>query len=537
MAVIAWAWVFRDVLFRGELLGNVGDARWTIAVHEHWFRVWQGLDSVRDLQYFFPLQRTLGTSDAFLVQGQLYSAARLLGFDFIDSWVSAQLLFYLVGAVGVAFVARRVLASVWSQLAATLLTCASYPMVVGVGHVQLIGFLAFSWVVVGVLDLFQGKTRRGVALIAIVPPLLALSSWYAMVLGAMTVAFLAVFGASVAAPAACVARCRQICSEVWSTLRSVRGAAVVALFVLGWSAVLWVYLPSRNLLPAAEWFEVAIYSPRWSDLLNASEGGGGIWLPVYDRLFEPDSANYEQRRGFTPILFAALAAFGLLQIRRPQGETETTADRYPGRLALVATWLTVLAVALFFVVDERLLGVYRVVWETVPGFDSIRAPFRIQALSYALAIFVVLRSMELWWARAFTPQVARWRRVPAAALSASLIAVIMLEMLRPTTADWTRSEFLPPALLAQVPVVQERCDAVIAPPTNPGEPPWVAAVDAVIFSVASGVPTPQGYGRGVPLGYPGVSAGGTALAAWMRAQGFDGRVCLVTPESVEYLPG
>lgn len=532
-AVVAWIWVFRDVFFRGELLGNLGDARWTVAVHEHWYRVWQGLDSIRNLQYFFPLQQTLGTSDAFFVQGQLYSIARLLGLGFVDSWVVAQAAFFLIGALGVAALSTRLLASTWARSAFTVLTCASYPVVLGVGHVQVIGFLATSWVFVGVIDVCTGRqTKRGIALIAVVPPLLALSSWYAMVLSAVVLGFLGAIGAIVAARSTTREQLRRRRTEVRAAVFSLTGGILAACFLVGWAAVLWVYLPSQRLLPPTGWLEVVLYSPRWSDILNASEGGGGLWSPVYAELFDPASANYEQKRGFTPILFAAFLVFGLLQIRRPaRGDIS---DRLPGRLGVVAAWLTVLAVLGFFVVDERTLSLYRFVWFTVPGLDSIRAPFRVQAILYGLAIFVVLRAMELCWARAFAAQVPRARRVVAGGLSVALVIVIAVEMIRPTFAEWTRDQFLPRALLDQVPVAQQSCDAVIVTP-GPSGVTAVEVVDAVIFSMVAELPTPQGYGRGDPLGYPGSADGGAELVEWMRGQGFDGRVCRVTSESVEVI--
>jgi len=104
-AVLATVWVFRRVIRGGMLPGDIGDARWTIALHEHWYRVWSGQDGIRDLYYYFPLKNTLGTSDAFLVQGQIYSLARLLGFTVVNSWVIAGFGFFLVGALGIAVLA------------------------------------------------------------------------------------------------------------------------------------------------------------------------------------------------------------------------------------------------------------------------------------------------------------------------------------------------------------------------------------------------------------------------------------------------
>ena len=103
---------FRGVLFGGKLPGDIGDARWTIALHEHWYRVWTGAESVRDLHYYYPLPNTLGTSDAYLVQGLLYSLARIVGFGLVGSWVIACFGFFLIGALGVAVLSRQLLAAV-----------------------------------------------------------------------------------------------------------------------------------------------------------------------------------------------------------------------------------------------------------------------------------------------------------------------------------------------------------------------------------------------------------------------------------------
>jgi len=190
-AVLATLWVYRSVLLRGQLPGNIGDARWTIALHEHWYRVWTGAESVRDLHYYYPLPNTLGTSEAFLVQGQFYALARLLGLDQINSWVIAGFAFFLIGALGVAALAGRLLDSRWAQAAMVLASVASYPVLVAFGHIQLYGMLAVSWILVGLHDLVGRRhVRRGIALLVLVPPLLALSSLYAMVLAAVLLAAL-----------------------------------------------------------------------------------------------------------------------------------------------------------------------------------------------------------------------------------------------------------------------------------------------------------------------------------------------------------
>ena len=90
--------MYRATLFDGRYPGDVGDARWTLALHEHWLRVWQGHEAIRDLHYYAPLSDVLGTSEAFLVQGHIHAVLRVLGVSIEHSWAAAQVLFFVLGA-------------------------------------------------------------------------------------------------------------------------------------------------------------------------------------------------------------------------------------------------------------------------------------------------------------------------------------------------------------------------------------------------------------------------------------------------------
>jgi hypothetical protein len=543
-AVFATAWVFRSL--RGGLLpGNDGDARWTIALHEHWYRVWSGQDAIRDLHYYFPLPNMLGSSDAFLVQGQFYSLARLLGFDQVNSWLIAGIMFFLVGALGVAVLATQVLRSRWCQVAFVVLSVASYPVLVGLGHVQLFGLLSVSWVFVGLHDLVSRRhVRRGIALLVVVAPLLGLSSWYALALGGIVVGVLGLTLALVSSGAGIARMVRQVAGDLWHTLRSVPGIVLGVLFVVLWGAVLWVYLPSRGLLPEPGWIDVVAYSPRWSDVINPKDGGGGIWAGLYAALPELGQSNYEQQRGFTPILlvafiFAGLAVFRSVVLAR-RG-TAPDVDRQPpgvGRAGLLAACLTVVAVIALFLIDERGLSLYKLLWLYVPGMEAVRAPFRVMTILYAVAFFVILRSLELVCERSGWLRRGPWRRTAFAIGAGVLSGLMFVEMQRVVDTHWTRDQLLPPALLAQIEPARQSCDAVILLNEEPDGPAWKNPVEAVVFATLSGLPTPQGYSRADPVDYPGQvgSGDGNALAQWARQHGFDGRICAVSSDGVRVLP-
>ncbi len=279
------------------------------------------------------------------------------------------------------------------------------------------------------------------------------------------------------------------------------------------------------------------YSPRLSDILNASRGGGGLWSAIYPRFLDPATYNTEQALGFTPILFAAFVLFGIHQLRVGllDGRSSSGESGRPGHTGLVAIWFTVITTVGFVLIDERGASLYRFFWFHVPGLESIRAPWRVQIFLYAFAIYLVLRSLELIWSRSDRLRDVPWRRYLFLAGATFLVTLIFVEMQRPVDTNWGRADLLPAVLQARVDQVRDSCDAMILLDDDPTDPGWVNPINAVVLSVESGVPTPQGYSRADPVGQPGLNADGSSLAGWLRDQGFQGRLCTVSAQAVTVL--
>lgn len=544
-AVLSSLWVVRP-FFSGDMLGDLGDARWTISLHEHWFRVWTGEEGVRDLLNYSPMTGTLGTSDGFLVQGQFYAAARMLGVGLAGSWAVASTVYFVLGALGVAAVSTRLLRSTTGRVAFVVLTCTSYSVAANIGmHIQLIGVLVSSWVLLAVLDLAAGRAlRRSVLMLAVVPPVLALSTWYAMILLGFYLVALAIALLLLTPSVTLRTVPFQRLRDVSRVLGTPVGIAALVLAAAGWAAVLWVYLPARGLFPDPSYLEVMLYSPQWSDLINASSSGGGIWGGWYESLYGGPTVD-ETARGFTPVVGLAFLAVLLFTLRRAvlrpvESHRETQfadADRasdptigFPGRIGMLAAGLAALAVVALIIVDGRGLGLYRVLWMTVPGMESIRTPFRIMDIVYGAAFFVVVRGWERWWRR------SPGRRGLIAGVGVLLVAAFLVEMYRPPISLWRAEQLLPTGLAAQVGPAQERCDAVVVVQPSATGSAVLAGADAVMFAVVADLPTPQGYSRGNPIGYPEEVGDGWPFVNWMRQQGYEGTICRVSDAGVEPFP-
>jgi hypothetical protein len=536
-ALVATLWIFRGIA-AGNLPGDRGDARWTISFHEHWYDVWRGRASIRDLAQFYPFQDMLGSADPLLVQGQVYSLARAAGGGLIDSWVVAQIVTYAFGLLGLAAVSRRFLATWWAQVGFVLITGVSYPVALQAGHVQLFAIFWPSWLVLAASNIASGRSKRLSWLsIAVLPPALAMSSWYVFVLSTFTALALLVVLVVFHRLRHVARATRSVARALWRDLHDRWVLAAVCLGAAAWAVTAWIFLAGSRALPDPTWTDASHFSPRWSDLLDGGGLGGGVWGPVY-RWWYPgrEAVTMERREGFVPLLFVALV-IATVVLGRSLALRKRSALRPREGVWLLAIGVTCFVVPVFFVTSDDGLSLFKPLWLYVPGLDSIRAPFRVQGIIYAMATFVVVRSVEAWGStrrptEGGTRGVLSFKRLTFAGL---VLVAMLVETNREPASGWQRDDLLRPTLTERIPAIRSGCDAIILLDEDLTDPEWVLPIDAVTLSVLAGVPTPQGYGRAAPIGFPGNAADPSSLVEWMRSQGFAGVVCSVSSTEVRPL--
>lgn len=525
-AAVAFIWYFRVVIQDGRLPGNNGDARWTIAVVEHWHAVFAGHEPIRDLSFFFPAQRTLGMSDAYFLPGVVHSALRATGLGVIRSWTIAMLGTYLLGAVGVAALSSVLFRRNVTRVTFVLTACLSYPLVMEEGHVQLFAMLWWSWIVLALIQIIRGDGGQiSLWVLAVGVPMLALTAWYPLalgmlVLGVVGVTAFAMFGRLVGRFP------RAAALHILALARRPAGLIAFVFSLSLWFFAAWVYLPARSLVGRRSWLDVVPQSPRWSDLFNGYGMGGGIWSPLYRRMY-PDTSlfNAEQSLGVTPLLFGFFVLCLFIGLRQLLSRRDTSGPR--------SSWAAVLVIGIaiglvwaLFLVDERSFGLFRLAFEYVPAMDSVRAPFRVQILIYPLILFIVFTSAEQIFLSA-----TKHTRALTNIMISLLGFVILLEMSRPADPGWT-AELVTTQRWNQIPEIVANCDAFVFTPTEPA--PY-GDIDAVMLSMLSGVPTVNGYSGGSPVGHSStISDGQTtdATRAWLQAGGFQGSLCLAAPTGV-----
>jgi hypothetical protein len=153
--------------------------------------------------------------------------------------------------------------------------------------------------------------------------------------------------------------------------------------------------------------------------------------------------------------------------------------------------LTFLSVYLYFVVYAEKFSFHQLLFENIPGFNSIRCPSRIVIL---LGFFIILGVYIIF--DAFL-QKSKDRRIKVGIVLFSLI--LLLDQYRSPFKGWDPAVLINTDLMSQSEEIKKNCDYFYY--DFPGGW-WYDQIEAMTFAIQIGVPTVNGYSGAFPVGYP-----------------------------------
>ncbi|CAB4898161.1 MAG: hypothetical protein F2808_04070 [Actinobacteria bacterium] len=513
--------------FFGQLLGDIGDARWTVSLYEHWFRVFAGQEAPASTLFFFPTHDTLGYSDAFLAPGIVHAALRAFAVDPVTSWSIATCVLIFLGNLGLALLATQVFKSLIVRIAFVMIAGTTYAFVSQLAHVQTLGYAIVWWVLALFLYGRQGSSVASrIAWFFMLPVLAlgALTSWY-------PVFFFALIGAIALVLTFVFLRNGRWLLPPWRRARDLSwigwGLSVGVTAALG---VVWlaIYGPAFSSL-AKPWDVYLTYGPHVTDVVNVM-GGSGLWWDIAHVLspnLEPTSM--EHSLGITPALFVAFVVV-CFSLTRKAIVKRRTAPVSIG-VAAATVWATWLVVVIF---GESGFSLFHFLWRFMPGASSIRSGLRVNVILSVLVVLIVAYLIEKWVIE--TKRKNTRRHVLRIVGAAALLAMIFIEQQRVTPANWRPDDFVPVTLrAAQAQLASSSCSSFLYVGSGSDQiAPWSVAVDATAIAVVTGMPTINGYSGNSPAGYPSVAAVESTAQAfidWAAGQGVT-ETCLVTETRV-----
>ena len=498
-------------IFYGKLLGDPFDSRLQIVLHEHWWRWFNGLVGFRDTEFFYPFDKALGYSDAFLTQGIVYSFFRFIGFEMASSWSITTIGLLLIGNLGWAFIAHKFVKSFVLQILTVLTMVSSLSFVYYFTlNPNIMGYSYISWIALLVNNISQEKDKlvknRKISIFITLFLIYALSCWYAaFFIGLVLTSRLLlefVFNRK-------NINFSQSEYSFKSIVRQYYYQAPLQLFLIWLFVYIYISVANDPLRSTAELVE---NSPRISYLANGSNVDGTKLSGAFFRhLYLNLGLDFDKEYGIGIGLLTSI--FGLLSLGYVIYKRLFSISQY--------LWIcAIFFVYLYFHIWPNQVSIHKFLFESIPGFDSIRYPARYVILigfSASLLIFFILDQIL---------KDSSFKRRTLIFLVGSLIVV---DQYRSPYKGWDSDSLVNLELMKQKQDIVTNCDYFYY--DFPGGW-WNEQIEAMMFSIQIGVPTVNGYSGAFPPGYPIESFNSTSeplkIFRWISEISRENRGCLVT---------
>ena len=498
-------------IFQGKLLGDPFDSRLQIVLHEHWWRWFNGLVGFRDTEFFYPFDKALGYSDVFLTQGIVYSFFRFIGFTLSSSWSITTIGLLLIGNLGWVFIAQKFVKNYVLQILMVLTFVSSLSFAYYFTlNPNIMGYSFISWFALFIINISKEKNKlvknQKISIFTTLFIIYALSCWYAaFFLGlVLTIRLLleAVFRSKEFNFSLSQHGLRNLAKQYYLQ-------APIQLFLIWLFVYVYVLVANDPLRSVNELLE---NSPRVSYLANGSSADGTkLSGSFFKQLYLNLGLDFDKEFGIGLGLFTTF--FGLLSL----------GYIIYNRLFSLSKYLWICAITfvyIYFLVWEDKFSIHKFLFESIPGFDSIRYPARYVifiGFSLILLIFFIL------------DQIVKDSNFKKKSLIFLVGSLIFIDQYRASFKGWDSDTLVNIELMKQKQDIITSCDYFYY--DFPGGW-WNEQIEAMMFSIQIGVPTINGYSGAFPPNYPIEAFNSTSeplqIFRWINEISPEKRGCLVT---------
>lgn len=449
-----------------------------IVLHEHWWRWLNGLVELRDTEFFYPFDKSLGFSDVFLVQGILYSFFRIIGQDLAESWTYTTILLVILGNIGWIQLANKFLKS---YIVKILFLTSMISSISFVNYFTLnpniVGYSFLSWFALLYLNLksekVNEKKQKKVSILIILLLIYALSCWYGAFFFATIVVVKEFLDFIVL----------KKFRNPWKfnfDLKILMRFLPIQIFFL-W-LFLYIYFPVQN-QPIRLVEEMLKYSPRINYLANGGNvKGASLDGAIFKFLYNFSNLDYESEFAFGIGIFVTVIAFfaSLKYIK------DNIID-----FKSLNLFISITMVYIYFLSINDNFSIHRIFFELVPGFNSIRYPARYVIIIGYFAIFGIHFVLDKF----LTKSKSQSQKI----FVFILLFIVLLDQQRSSFTGWEKKQFLNSVILKNKEEIKKNCDYFYA--DYPGGW-WYDQITAMTLAMYSGIPTVNGYSGGFPSRYP-----------------------------------
>ena len=477
--IVLTLYTFRPI-FTDQLIGDPFDSRLMIVIHEHWWRWLNGLTEFRDLGFFYPFDKALGFSDIFLVPGLLYSILRFFSFGLAESWIITTFTVLVIGNLGWVVVAKRFIKTNTIKIlfVATIVLSFSFTAYFA-SNPNIVGYSLLSWFALLIYSIetekIVSKKQLKIAFFIILFQLYALSFWYGAFFMGLIIFVRLLIGLI-------YSKDKGNFKGLLSNLRLNKKIWIVSAPVILFFTwiFLYVYLSVAG-APIRPKSEMIINSPSPLMLLNAgSPTQYGLENSIFEGFYRFFGFDLPFENliglGFAVTLIGVVSMAILLFLEK----------------RTIKLWiLSILITYLYFTKLVNDVSIHGLLFETIPGINSIRYPARfIIILGFGL-IFMSFKLID----NRVGKGIRQFLKVPLYLL----LVIMLLDQIRGPFTGWDKKLLINENLFSQAQEIKNNCDYFYF--DHPGGW-WYDQIEAITFSTQVGIPTVNGYSGAFPGGYP-----------------------------------
>jgi len=463
----------RPYLF-GNFYGDPFDGRLQIVLHEHWFKFFSGLTSLRNTNFFYPYPYGLGLSDPFVIQGFLHSIFRSANFDIIESWALSNIAMIFIGNIGLALIAHVSFKTNAIKFFFVLINGISYTYVAHIYlHPNITGFALIPYIFYFAIN-SKLKIQNKISLIYITLALLSLTSWYGFI-------FTVFFGIVYLILNFRKLKLLDLIKAFTSKVFIFSNFIAIPIFLL----FIYIHLPVLDEVTRTK-EEMILNSPNLNNILNGSQLGGGLFNFTYKYLgLTPNLYFKEYEIGISISMMAIfIISFIILTFKRRVSQ-------------LLILWVTnTIILALFFSINN--ISIFSFFWDFIPVASSIRIPIRYLIVFVVINVFIFLALLDKFNLNNINNKNNKNNNKYFIILV--LLTITTFDQLRFETAKFEKKNYTSDKKIEKTLLSNKSCKAFYL--DSEGLEWWNDQLEAMIISSSTGIPTVNGYSGGFPANYP-----------------------------------
>jgi hypothetical protein len=491
------------IFFRWQIISNFDlvfgggpDIRLVAFIHEHVYRSLNGRADFLSPPFFFNQTKTLGFSDAFILDQLTYAPLRVLG---AEPFLALSLTAMVLSAISYSFIyllLRRLDVSVTLASLAALTFTFSNNLYLKSWHFQ--HFAVYYIPIVaycGMLAIgeLRGRPVRAYllgALAGVMYGLLFSSGYYmAWFFGLSLLIFMPIVGLLAWPQVQAWWRSHPVSVLSLGCVANVGFIAALSIFAV-------IYLPVLALGGAARNFDEYLhYAPQPIDILNVGKNNL-VWSGMIRalHLVPDDRLRFgELSIALTPLVLFLLLASAIISLRPGFWPADVS-----GRISRAVVIASATVCALVFVVTVQInhASLFRFLYAILPGANAIRVGYRAMIVANLFAVTAIFPTCQRTF-RILRESRTMWSLVGSGVLVALLSLTVIEQVNLVQASRLSRKD--EHEHLSAVGVAPRQCRAFYAAPHE--EESEDLQVDAMMVAQAQNLPTLNGYSGFKPPGW------------------------------------